>query len=40
MNLGQIVLEVERTIGGKAEVVPINRVDTELISPDEITAKF
>lgn len=36
MNLGQIALEVERVIGGKADVIPINRVDTELISPDQI----
>ncbi len=36
MNLGQVVLEVERAVGGKADVVPINRVNTELISPDEI----
>ncbi|MGB7292281.1 MAG: 2-oxoacid:acceptor oxidoreductase subunit alpha [Thermodesulfobacteriota bacterium] len=36
MNLGQVVLEVERAMGGKADVIPINRVNTELISPDEI----
>jgi 2-oxoglutarate ferredoxin oxidoreductase subunit alpha len=36
MNLGQVVLEVERAICGKADVIPINRVNTELISPDEI----
>ncbi|HWP91002.1 MAG TPA: 2-oxoacid:acceptor oxidoreductase subunit alpha [Thermodesulfobacteriota bacterium] len=40
MNLGQIALEVERVIGGEADVVPINRVDTELISPDEILEKL
>ena len=40
MNLGQIVLEVERVINGKADVVALNRVDGELISPDEILAKL
>jgi len=40
MNLGQIALEVERAIGGKADVIQVNRVDTELISPDEILAKL
>lgn len=36
MNMGQIVIEVERAALGKAEVIPINRVDTELITPEEI----
>ncbi|HXG31714.1 MAG TPA: 2-oxoacid:acceptor oxidoreductase subunit alpha [Thermodesulfobacteriota bacterium] len=40
MNLGQIALEVERVMGGKADVIRVNRVDTELISPDEIMAKL
>jgi len=36
LNLGQMVLEVERIVGGKAAVEPINRYDGELITPDEI----
>jgi len=36
MNMGKIVIEVERAALGKAEVIPINRVDTELITPEEI----
>ena len=36
MNTGQILIEVERAVAEKIEVVPINRVDTVLISPDEI----
>ena len=36
LNLGQYRLEVERLAPGGIEVVGINRVDGELISPDEI----
>lgn len=39
MNQGQMVLEVERLLKGKAEIIPINRIDGEAISPDDITAK-
>ncbi len=39
MNLGQLVLEIERVVSGKAEVIPLNQVSTELISPDEILEK-
>ena len=39
MNQGQMVLEVERLMTGKAEIIPINRIDGEAISPDDITAK-
>ena len=40
MNLGQIVLEVERCVHGKCRVVPYNRVDGELINPMEILRKI
>jgi len=40
MNLGQMVLEVERCAHGKCRVVPHNRVDGELINPIEILKKI
>ncbi|MGI6142925.1 MAG: 2-oxoacid:acceptor oxidoreductase subunit alpha [bacterium] len=40
MNLGQVVLEVERCACGKAVVYRLNRIDAELITPDEILAKI
>ena len=40
MNLGQIVLEVERASKGKCLVVPYSRVDGELINPIEILGKI
>ena len=40
MNLGQIVLEVERAAQGKCRVVPYGRVDGELINPIEILGKI
>ncbi len=36
MNMGQLVGEVERHVRGKAEVVPLNRYDGEMITPDQI----
>lgn len=36
MNLGQIVGEVERALGGVAAVRPLNKVDGELFHPEEI----
>lgn len=36
MNMGQLVLEVERWVRGQAEVVPLNRYDGEMITPDQI----
>ncbi|NLG33540.1 MAG: 2-oxoacid:acceptor oxidoreductase subunit alpha, partial [Syntrophomonadaceae bacterium] len=36
MNLGQLVLEVERLVQNRQQVIRLNRVDGELISPDEI----
>ncbi|NLP18337.1 MAG: 2-oxoacid:acceptor oxidoreductase subunit alpha [Firmicutes bacterium] len=40
LNLGQIALEVERNACGNATVHRLNRVDAELITPDEILAKI
>ena len=40
MNLGQMVLEVERASQGKCRVVPYGRVDGELINPIEILEKI
>ena len=40
MNLGQMVLEVERAAQGKCRVVPYGRVDGELINPIEILGKI
>ena len=40
MNLGQMVLEVERASHGKCRVVPYGRVDGELINPIEILGKI
>ncbi len=37
MNMGQIVGEIERHVRGEAEVVPVNRYDGEMITPDEIS---
>ena len=35
MNLGQLVLEIERVVG-KRKVVRINRADGQMIDPQEI----
>ncbi len=40
MNLGQIRLEIERIMGGKASVVGIHRTDGELFKPSEIYEKI
>ncbi|NIQ37701.1 MAG: 2-oxoacid:acceptor oxidoreductase subunit alpha [Proteobacteria bacterium] len=40
MNLGQISREVKRVNEGKASVVTLNRVDGNLITPDEILVKI
>ncbi len=40
MNLGQISREVKRVNEGKASVVTLNRVDGNLITPDEILEKI
>ncbi|HHX87205.1 MAG TPA: 2-oxoacid:acceptor oxidoreductase subunit alpha, partial [Firmicutes bacterium] len=36
LNLGQLVAEVERYARGQAEVIPINRYDGEMITPQQI----
>lgn len=40
MNLGQMINEVRRASAGKALVVGVNRIDGELITPDEIINKI
>ena len=40
LNCGQLVLEVERAVHGKARVVPLSRVDGELFQPTEIFDKI
>lgn len=40
MNIGQLVLEVERIVAGRCAVHRVNRVDGELITPDEIIEKI
>jgi 2-oxoglutarate ferredoxin oxidoreductase subunit alpha len=40
MNLGQLAMEVERIVAGKCPVYGVNRIDGELITPDEILAKI
>jgi len=40
MNLGQISREVKRVNAGRASVVTVNRVDGNLISPDEILERI
>ncbi|RJP20824.1 MAG: 2-oxoacid:acceptor oxidoreductase subunit alpha [Candidatus Abyssobacteria bacterium SURF_5] len=40
LNLGQIVLEVERLVAGKAKVESLTRYDGELITPAEIISRL
>ncbi|MGC9490270.1 MAG: 2-oxoacid:acceptor oxidoreductase subunit alpha [Thermovirgaceae bacterium] len=40
LNYGQMVLEVERSVHGKARVVPYNLVNGELFKPEEILEKI
>lgn len=37
MNMGQLVGEVERYACGQAKVIPLNRYDGEMITPDQIS---
>lgn len=42
MNLGQYVLEIERIVKGfdnRIDVIPVNKMDTTLLSPQEIISK-
>jgi 2-oxoglutarate ferredoxin oxidoreductase subunit alpha len=36
MNLGQLVLEIERVVAGKAPVERVSKVNGELFHPEEI----
>lgn len=40
MNLGQIILEVERASKGRCEVIGVNKINTEPITPQEILDKI
>lgn len=40
MNLGQMVLEVERVCKGKVKIETVNKVNGEIIYPEEIIAKI
>lgn len=40
LNCGQMVLEVERAVHGKARVIPLNLVNGELFQPSEIFEKI
>ena len=40
MNLGQMILEVQRCAGDRAEVVGVNRADGEPITPGQIVEKI
>lgn len=39
MNLGQMILEVERIAAGRAPVFALNRIDAELITPKDIIVR-
>jgi 2-oxoglutarate ferredoxin oxidoreductase subunit alpha len=36
LNMGQLVREIERAAAGKCEVVPVNRVDGHMLTPEQI----
>jgi 2-oxoglutarate ferredoxin oxidoreductase subunit alpha len=36
LNMGQLVREIERAAGGRCEVIPVNRVDGHLLTPQQI----
>ena len=38
MNMGQMILEVERVVAGRAKVFGLNRIDAELITPKDIVS--
>lgn len=40
LNLGQLVLEIQRISNGRVKVTGLNKVDGNMITPDEITAKI
>jgi len=39
MNMGQYILDIERLVKGKAEVIGVNKMDTSLLSPEMILQK-
>lgn len=38
LNLGQLIIEIEALMAGKAQVIPLNRMDGEVITPAQILA--
>lgn len=40
MNMGQLRLEVERVVAGRAKVLGLSRIDGEMITPGEILARI
>jgi 2-oxoglutarate ferredoxin oxidoreductase subunit alpha len=40
MNMGQLIYEVERVVGGRSAVAGVNRYDGEMITPGQIFAKI
>jgi len=36
LNMGQLVREIERCVGGRCEVLPVNRVDGHLLTPMQV----
>jgi 2-oxoglutarate ferredoxin oxidoreductase subunit alpha len=40
MNMGQLALEVERASRGSCPVKRLNRVDGDVITPEQILAKI
>ncbi len=40
MNMGQMVIEVERAVGGQAQVHSLNKANGELFTPQEILTKI
>jgi 2-oxoglutarate ferredoxin oxidoreductase subunit alpha len=38
LNMGQLVREVERAAAGRCKVIPVNRIDGHLLTPEQIAA--
>ncbi|MBI5197459.1 MAG: 2-oxoacid:acceptor oxidoreductase subunit alpha, partial [Nitrospirae bacterium] len=40
LNMGQYILEVRRVLGPAVDLVGVNKMNTTLLSPEEILAKI
>ena len=40
LNMGQYILEVQRVLGPGIDVIGVNKMDTTLLSPDEILKRL